>query len=148
MANKVFWFSRLLCWCCKRHRLWGVQLQSLIPCALTPNFAEGCPGLFRVQEEKEAFLGKEMTPKWSPHKPGTCRKIVAEYIWVWHLKDWKMIAVSFGNCSRSLKMWPFRRFCLLQPQAWSIAWSRQISVLCLGSDPSACRSNFTAARKQ
>lgn len=41
----------------------GVQLQGLIPCALTPNFAEGCLGLFRVQEEREAFLGKEMTPK-------------------------------------------------------------------------------------
>lgn len=36
---------------------------SHIPCALTPNFAEGCPGLFRVQEEREAFLGKETTPK-------------------------------------------------------------------------------------
>lgn len=33
------------------------------PCALTPNFAEGCLGLFRIQEEREAFLGKEMTPK-------------------------------------------------------------------------------------
>lgn len=41
----------------------GSSLQGLIPRALTPNFAKGCLGLFRVREEREAFLGKEMTPQ-------------------------------------------------------------------------------------
>lgn len=53
-----------------------VQQRGLIPPDLTLNSAESCLGLCRVQEEREAFLGKEMPPKQPPHKPGTCRKIL------------------------------------------------------------------------
>lgn len=66
-----------------------VRLRGLAPCDLTPNSAESCPGLSRVQEEREAFLGKEMTPKEPPHKPGTCRKTVAEYVRAWRFKGLK-----------------------------------------------------------
>lgn len=80
----LFWHffcvSRLLCCCCccwKILLLWGaLQSPGLIPGDLTLNCAESCMGLGRVQEEREAFLGKEMPPKQPPHKPATCRKIL------------------------------------------------------------------------